>query len=218
MPRPAPLAPATNPTKESEDQMAVDPVKDEPGDEVMSPVSPTSPTSPMSPTSPLTPETRTVAPKVNETCWIFTADSGDARAFGFHLYTLVKELPDGNWDCTLAGQHAAANRVTRSNVPCADLLMLPKKSSWRPTLGDLVLAWRVPANEAAGGWYVGRIVRMEWQGLYDGEDDTVYNVQMLTASGFASDQSDWEKARVSALMPLPAKYSDVVARFAPQEE
>ena len=50
-------------------------------------------------------------------------------------------------------------------------------------------------NEPPGAWWIGRVVRFEWKGLYKGEEDNICVVQWLKVDS-------WERSRASAVHPL----------------
>eukprot|EP00670_Eutreptiella_braarudii_P023383 CAMPEP_0174350154 /NCGR_PEP_ID=MMETSP0811_2-20130205/7155_1 /TAXON_ID=73025 ORGANISM="Eutreptiella gymnastica-like, Strain CCMP1594" /NCGR_SAMPLE_ID=MMETSP0811_2 /ASSEMBLY_ACC=CAM_ASM_000667 /LENGTH=189 /DNA_ID=CAMNT_0015478205 /DNA_START=20 /DNA_END=589 /DNA_ORIENTATION=+ len=128
----------------------------------------------------------------------------------------VKEDGTVVWDAHTLGfyedEHGQIPLI-KSNIPENRMFHLSRPVAWRPELGELILGWKVIDNEPPGAWWIGRVVRMEWHGLFDGESDTIYTIQWLVYNGWEPDSSEWDKLRLVCLLPFPEKLQEYVKPY-----
>eukprot|EP01012_Entosiphon_sulcatum_P057474 TRINITY_DN81246_c0_g1_i1.p1 TRINITY_DN81246_c0_g1~~TRINITY_DN81246_c0_g1_i1.p1 ORF type:complete len:191 (-),score=32.50 TRINITY_DN81246_c0_g1_i1:82-654(-) len=103
--------------------------------------------------------------------------------------------------------------LIKTDIPETRMFKLQRPTDWRPQLGELVLGWKVIENEPPGAWWISRVVRMEWHGLFEGEEDTIFTVQWLAFNGWELDQNEWDKLRLVCLLPLPDKLREYVKPY-----
>eukprot|EP01001_Neometanema_parovale_P012590 NODE_8895_length_675_cov_109.469203_g8634_i0.p1 GENE.NODE_8895_length_675_cov_109.469203_g8634_i0~~NODE_8895_length_675_cov_109.469203_g8634_i0.p1 ORF type:complete len:168 (+),score=22.06 NODE_8895_length_675_cov_109.469203_g8634_i0:92-595(+) len=146
--------------------------------------------------------------KLDDVAWILENkqqyDSG-VQGYGLFEYTLKSMPKPGCWSAHPTGfyaDNAGKIPLIEDDIEQNRMVRLGRPQEWVISLGDLVLCWKV-INEPPGAWWITRVVRFEWKGLYKGEDDNICVVQWLKPDGWERDQSQWDKVRAACLLPFP---------------
>eukprot|EP00670_Eutreptiella_braarudii_P002246 CAMPEP_0174304702 /NCGR_PEP_ID=MMETSP0809-20121228/60942_1 /TAXON_ID=73025 ORGANISM="Eutreptiella gymnastica-like, Strain CCMP1594" /NCGR_SAMPLE_ID=MMETSP0809 /ASSEMBLY_ACC=CAM_ASM_000658 /LENGTH=163 /DNA_ID=CAMNT_0015410983 /DNA_START=57 /DNA_END=548 /DNA_ORIENTATION=- len=153
--------------------------------------------------------------KVEDVVWILENkdqyDSG-GEGYGMFEYTLKSQTSNGLWNAHPTGFYvddAGKIPLLEEGIEPTRIVRLVRPQEWIIHLGDIVLGWKV-VNEPPGAWWIGRVVRFEWKGLYKGEEDNICVVQWLKVDSWERDQNKWEKLRPSCLLPFPEQLHSYV--------
>eukprot|EP01006_Ploeotia_vitrea_P032529 TRINITY_DN64750_c0_g1_i1.p2 TRINITY_DN64750_c0_g1~~TRINITY_DN64750_c0_g1_i1.p2 ORF type:complete len:180 (-),score=21.09 TRINITY_DN64750_c0_g1_i1:800-1339(-) len=147
--------------------------------------------------------------QVGNRVWVLEDSNAYDGGFAFGMFNseLLQRNDDGTWRVQTLGfftDQTGDHPEIQESVPENRIFVLSKPAGgWVPPLGTMCLGWKVLDGEPPGGWWVGRIVRVEWRGLYEREDTDVYTIQWLTNSGWEVDQNEWDRVRPACVLPFP---------------